>query len=116
MHTILESDTSGFIARTTTENVVVRSKYIVNAIQDICHNSAMHNHELDTDHHLCFIPVLSSRLIGRVLSGAVTRWDTSDHQLGKMSYVDFVWFILSEEDKKTNTRFADFDFAIGLRM
>nr|XP_039270967.1 uncharacterized protein LOC120345546 isoform X1 [Styela clava] len=68
--------------------------------------------ELDTDHDLVIDKhdligygdgVLSSRLIERVLSGAVTRWDTSDHQLSRMSYVDFVWFILSEEDKKSPT-------------
>lgn len=68
--------------------------------------------ELDTDHDLVVDKhdlmgygdgVISSRVLDRVLSGAVTRWDTSDHQLGRMSYVDFVWFILSEEDKKTPT-------------
>uniref|UniRef100_H2ZEF2 EF-hand domain-containing protein n=1 Tax=Ciona savignyi TaxID=51511 RepID=H2ZEF2_CIOSA len=68
--------------------------------------------ELDTDHDLVIDKMdlsrhangaLSNRLIDRVLSGAVTRWDTSDHRLHKMSYVDFVWFLISEEDKKSST-------------
>nr|CAB3260916.1 uncharacterized protein LOC100176266 [Phallusia mammillata] len=68
--------------------------------------------ELDTDHDLVIDKLdltrhangaLSSRLIDRVLCGAVTRWDSSDHRNGKMSYVDFVWFLISEEDKKSST-------------
>nr|XP_018668660.1 uncharacterized protein LOC100176266 [Ciona intestinalis] len=68
--------------------------------------------ELDTDHDLVIDKMdllrhangaLSNRLIDRVLSGAVTRWDSSDHRLHKMSYVDFVWFLISEEDKKSQT-------------
>jgi len=68
--------------------------------------------ELDTDHDLIVNKsdlarhgsgVLPIRLIERLLCGAVTRWDTSDHQHGQMSYVDFVWFLISEEDKTTST-------------
>ncbi|XP_076819210.1 uncharacterized protein LOC143464997 isoform X1 [Clavelina lepadiformis] len=68
--------------------------------------------ELDTDHDLVIDKLdlcrhangaLSSRLIERVLCGAVTRWDSSDHRAHKMSYVDFVWFLMSEEDKKSHT-------------
>ena len=45
-------------------------------------------------------PALSSRIIDRIFSGAVTRLK----QGGKMSYTDFVAFLLSEEDKKTDKR------------
>ena len=44
------------------------------------------------------------RLVDRLLCGAVTRWDASNHKLSRMSYVDFVWFLISEEDKTTSTR------------
>ncbi|XP_067949382.1 serine/threonine-protein phosphatase 2A regulatory subunit B'' subunit beta-like isoform X2 [Watersipora subatra] len=63
--------------------------------------------ELDKDHDL-FIDkddlarhndhALSSRIIDRIFSGAVTR----SKQGGKMSYTEFVVFLLSEEDKKTD--------------
>lgn len=43
---------------------------------------------------------LSSHIIDRIFSGAVTRLK----QGGKMSYTDFVAFLLSEEDKKTDKR------------
>lgn len=52
----------------------------------------------------CTCTALCSRLIDRVLSGAVTRWKASNHHTQKLSYVDFVWFIISEEDKKSQTR------------
>uniref|UniRef100_A0A146L5T8 Serine/threonine-protein phosphatase 2A regulatory subunit B'' subunit beta n=1 Tax=Lygus hesperus TaxID=30085 RepID=A0A146L5T8_LYGHE len=68
--------------------------------------------ELDRDHDL-FIDkhdlarhsdhALSTRLIDRIFSGAVTRGKPKDlqgqsNQL-KMSYTEFVWFLLAEEDK-----------------
>ncbi|XP_049887114.1 serine/threonine-protein phosphatase 2A regulatory subunit B'' subunit delta-like isoform X2 [Pectinophora gossypiella] len=67
--------------------------------------------ELDRDHDL-FIDkhdlarhndhALSSRMIERVLSGCVTRGNqnrlTSDGE-PRMSYTEFVWFLLAEEDK-----------------
>lgn len=63
--------------------------------------------ELDRDHDL-FIDkqdltrhndhALSSRIIDRIFSGCVTR-GTKRHQEERMSYTDFVWFLLSEEDK-----------------
>lgn len=67
--------------------------------------------ELDRDHDL-FIDkhdlarhndhALSSRMIERVLSGCVTRGNqnrvTPDGE-PRMSYTDFVWFLLAEEDK-----------------
>jgi len=46
------------------------------------------------------VVALSSRIIERIFSGAVTR----NKQCGKMSYTDFVAFLLSEEDKKTDKR------------
>nr|CAD7454719.1 unnamed protein product [Timema tahoe] len=62
--------------------------------------------ELDRDHDL-FIDrqdlhrhsehALSTRIIERIFSGAVTRG--SKQQSDKMSYTEFVWFLLSEEDK-----------------
>ncbi|XP_039262806.2 serine/threonine-protein phosphatase 2A regulatory subunit B'' subunit delta-like [Styela clava] len=67
--------------------------------------------ELDKDHDLVIDKndlarhsdgVLSGRLIDRILSGAVTRWSDSATRTQCMSYVDFVWFLISEEDKTTN--------------
>lgn len=45
---------------------------------------------------------ISSRVIDRIFSGAVTR-GRSVHSLGKLSFADFVWFLISEEDKTTPT-------------
>ncbi|XP_026635668.1 serine/threonine-protein phosphatase 2A regulatory subunit B'' subunit beta isoform X3 [Microtus ochrogaster] len=77
--------------------------------------------ELDTDHDLQVDAwdlghhsdhAISSRMIDRIFSGAVTRplWclplphrDRKVQKDGKISYADFVWFLLSEEDKKTPT-------------
>ncbi|XP_060516785.1 serine/threonine-protein phosphatase 2A regulatory subunit B'' subunit alpha isoform X2 [Cylas formicarius] len=63
--------------------------------------------ELDRDHDL-FIDkqdltrhndhALSSRIIDRIFSGCVTRGNKKHHE-ERMSYTDFVWFLLSEEDK-----------------
>ncbi|CAG0886984.1 unnamed protein product [Cyprideis torosa] len=64
--------------------------------------------ELDTDHDL-FIDktdlsrhndgAISSRMIERIFSGAVTRGKKED----RMSYTGFIWFLLSDEDKRTPT-------------
>ena len=51
------------------------------------------------------IPILSSatctaisiRMIDRIFSGAVTRGPVIKY--GKMTYSEFVWFLISEEDK-----------------
>lgn len=48
------------------------------------------------------IPALSSRIIDRIFSGAVTRGGTKVDP-DKMSYTEFVWFLLSEEDKQHPT-------------
>ncbi|XP_068929010.1 serine/threonine-protein phosphatase 2A regulatory subunit B'' subunit beta isoform X2 [Petaurus breviceps papuanus] len=67
--------------------------------------------ELDTDHDLFIDPkdlarhndhAISSRMIERIFSGAVTRGRKVQKE-GKISYADFVWFLISEEDKKTPT-------------
>ncbi|KAM5182578.1 serine/threonine-protein phosphatase 2A regulatory subunit B'' subunit beta isoform 2-T4 [Mantella aurantiaca] len=67
--------------------------------------------ELDTDHDLYIYEqdlskhndhAISSRIIERIFSGAVTRGRKAQKE-GKISYADFVWFLLSEEDKKTQT-------------
>ncbi|XP_056611799.1 serine/threonine-protein phosphatase 2A regulatory subunit B'' subunit beta isoform X1 [Triplophysa dalaica] len=67
--------------------------------------------ELDTDHDLYIDQrdlarhndqAISNRMIERIFSGAVTR-DRKVHKEGKLSYADFVWFLISEEDKKTDT-------------
>ncbi|XP_014215244.1 uncharacterized protein LOC106644311 isoform X2 [Copidosoma floridanum] len=72
--------------------------------------------ELDRDHDL-FIDkmdltrhndhALSTRMIERIFSGAVTRGVKSangvQHLEDKMSYTEFVWFLLSEEDKNHPT-------------
>ena len=46
-----------------------------------------------------YVTALSSRMIDRIFSGAVTRGNRQQNQDEKMSYTEFVWFLLSEEDK-----------------
>ncbi|KAM9319230.1 serine/threonine-protein phosphatase 2A regulatory subunit B'' subunit beta-like [Gastrophryne carolinensis] len=67
--------------------------------------------ELDADHDLYIDQqdlskhndhAISSRIIQRIFSGAVTRGRKVQKE-GKISYADFVWFLLSEEDKKAQT-------------
>uniref|UniRef100_A0A8C4KE02 Protein phosphatase 2 regulatory subunit B''beta n=1 Tax=Dromaius novaehollandiae TaxID=8790 RepID=A0A8C4KE02_DRONO len=67
--------------------------------------------ELDTDHDLYIDQkdlarhndhAISNRMIERIFSGAVTRGRKAQKD-GKISYADFVWFLISEEDKKTPT-------------
>ncbi|XP_058642922.1 serine/threonine-protein phosphatase 2A regulatory subunit B'' subunit beta isoform X2 [Onychostoma macrolepis] len=67
--------------------------------------------ELDTDHDLYIDQrdlmrhndqALSNRVIERLFSGAITR-NRKVHKEGRLSYADFVWFLISEEDKKTET-------------
>ncbi|XP_014345705.1 serine/threonine-protein phosphatase 2A regulatory subunit B'' subunit beta isoform X1 [Latimeria chalumnae] len=67
--------------------------------------------ELDTDHDLYIDQkdlarhndhAISNRMIERIFSGAVTRGRKAQKE-GKISYADFVWFLISEEDKKTPT-------------
>ncbi|XP_034488498.1 mucin-19 [Drosophila innubila] len=70
--------------------------------------------ELDKDHDLLINQddlakhsdnALSTRIVERIFSGCVTRSDNkkAPDDEPKMSYTDFVWFILSEEDKRTPT-------------
>ncbi|XP_054731185.1 uncharacterized protein LOC129239576 [Anastrepha obliqua] len=70
--------------------------------------------ELDKDHDLLINQddlarhsdhALSTRIVERIFSGCVTRSDNKKQQEDepKMSYTDFVWFLLSEEDKRTPT-------------
>ncbi|GIY19829.1 hypothetical protein CEXT_728041 [Caerostris extrusa] len=63
--------------------------------------------ELDKDHDLYIDQndlkmhaegALSTRIIQRIFSGAVTRGPKQKE--GKMSYTEFVWFLISEEDKR----------------
>ncbi|XP_068592761.1 serine/threonine-protein phosphatase 2A regulatory subunit B'' subunit beta isoform X1 [Cebidichthys violaceus] len=67
--------------------------------------------ELDTDHDLYIDQkdlaqhndqAISQKMIERLFSGTVTR-DRKVHKEGRLSYSDFVWFLISEEDKKTDT-------------
>ncbi|XP_040912790.1 serine/threonine-protein phosphatase 2A regulatory subunit B'' subunit beta isoform X1 [Toxotes jaculatrix] len=67
--------------------------------------------ELDTDHDLCIDQkdlarhndqAISHKMIERIFSGTVTR-DRQVYKDGRLSYADFVWFLISEEDKKTDT-------------
>lgn len=67
--------------------------------------------ELDTDHDLYIDPkdlaryndhASSNRIIERMFSGAVTRGNSVQRE-GRMSYAEFVWFLISEEDKKNPT-------------
>ena len=48
-----------------------------------------------------FSTALSTRMIERIFSGAVTRGTAQKE--GRMSYTEFVWFLLSEEDKRHPT-------------
>ncbi|XP_071626318.1 uncharacterized protein [Temnothorax longispinosus] len=74
--------------------------------------------ELDRDHDLFIDKIdltrhndhaLSTRMIERIFSGAVTRGgkaknnNNSQQPEDKMSYTEFVWFLLSEEDKNHPT-------------
>lgn len=70
--------------------------------------------ELDKDHDLLINQddlarhsdhALSTRIVERIFSGCVTRGDNKKQpdEEPKMSYTDFVWFLLSEEDKRTPT-------------
>ena len=54
---------------------------------------------------LKFFIALSSRIIDRIFSGAVTRGRVygSKENTDKMSYIEFVWFLLAEEDKAQPT-------------
>ncbi|XP_054642590.1 serine/threonine-protein phosphatase 2A regulatory subunit B'' subunit beta isoform X1 [Dunckerocampus dactyliophorus] len=67
--------------------------------------------ELDTDHDLYINQkdlaqhndqAISQKMIERIFSGTVTR-DRRVFKEGRLSYADFVWFLISEEDKKTDT-------------
>ncbi|XP_041055813.1 serine/threonine-protein phosphatase 2A regulatory subunit B'' subunit beta isoform X2 [Carcharodon carcharias] len=67
--------------------------------------------ELDTDHDLYIDQkdlarhnddAISGRMIERIFSGAVTRHRKTPNER-KIGYADFVWFLISEEDKKTST-------------
>ncbi|XP_057708175.1 serine/threonine-protein phosphatase 2A regulatory subunit B'' subunit beta isoform X1 [Corythoichthys intestinalis] len=67
--------------------------------------------ELDTDHDLYIDhkdlaqhndQAISQKMIDRIFSGTVTR-DRHVLKDGRLSYADFVWFLISEEDKKTDT-------------
>jgi serine/threonine-protein phosphatase 2A regulatory subunit B'' len=54
-----------------------------------------------------FFSALSSRILDRIFGQTVLRgWDVANPTRAsndKMTYSDFVWFLLSEEDKKTPT-------------
>ncbi|XP_047456473.1 serine/threonine-protein phosphatase 2A regulatory subunit B'' subunit beta isoform X2 [Mugil cephalus] len=67
--------------------------------------------ELDSDHDLYIDQkdlarhndqAISHKMIERIFSGTVTR-DRRVYKEGRLSYADFVWFLISEEDKKTDT-------------
>nr|XP_057913874.1 serine/threonine-protein phosphatase 2A regulatory subunit B'' subunit alpha isoform X2 [Doryrhamphus excisus] len=67
--------------------------------------------ELDTDHDLYIDHkdlaryndhASSNRIMERLFSGAVTRGNAVQRE-GRMSYAEFVWFLISEEDKKNPT-------------
>ncbi|XP_060130600.1 serine/threonine-protein phosphatase 2A regulatory subunit B'' subunit alpha isoform X1 [Zootoca vivipara] len=67
--------------------------------------------ELDTDHDLYINQkdlaryndqALSNRIIERIFSGAVLR-GMQVHKENHMSYADFVWLLISEEDKRSPT-------------
>ena len=72
--------------------------------------------ELDRDHDLYIDQndlarhndhALSLRMIERIFSGCVTRGGAKNRNMGpngpRITYTDFVWFLLSEEDKSNPT-------------
>ncbi|XP_037764499.1 serine/threonine-protein phosphatase 2A regulatory subunit B'' subunit alpha isoform X1 [Chelonia mydas] len=67
--------------------------------------------ELDTDHDLYISQkdlaryndqALSTRIIERIFSGAVVRGNEAQKE-GRLSYADFVWLLIAEEDKRSPT-------------
>ncbi|XP_074860888.1 serine/threonine-protein phosphatase 2A regulatory subunit B'' subunit alpha isoform X2 [Carettochelys insculpta] len=67
--------------------------------------------ELDTDHDLYINQkdlaryndqALSTRIIERIFSGAVVRGSEAQKE-GRLSYADFVWLLIAEEDKRSPT-------------
>ena len=48
-----------------------------------------------------FFAAISTRMIDRIFSGTVTHGTAQKE--GKMSYTEFVWFLLAEEDKRNPT-------------
>lgn len=67
--------------------------------------------ELDTDHDLYINQkdlaryndhALSTRIIERIFSGAVVRGSDAQKE-GRLSYADFVWLLIAEEDKRSPT-------------
>lgn len=48
-----------------------------------------------------YITAISTRMIDRIFSGTVTHGAAQKE--GKMSYTEFVWFLLAEEDKRNPT-------------
>ncbi|KAI2660759.1 Serine/threonine-protein phosphatase 2A regulatory subunit B'' subunit beta [Labeo rohita] len=61
-----------------------------------------HSSDVLFNDSLLIAGAISHRMIERLFSGAVTR-DRKVHKEGRLSYADFVWFLISEEDKKTET-------------
>lgn len=66
------------------------------------------------------IPALSKRMIARIFSGAVTRGGVKSgngvqQPQDKMSYTEFVWFLLSEEDKNHPTA-IEYWFRCGIKF
>eukprot|EP00172_Hildenbrandia_rubra_P000712 Plantae.Rhodophyta-Hildenbrandia_rubra.ctg13905.p1 GENE.Plantae.Rhodophyta-Hildenbrandia_rubra.ctg13905~~Plantae.Rhodophyta-Hildenbrandia_rubra.ctg13905.p1 ORF type:complete len:789 (-),score=178.43 Plantae.Rhodophyta-Hildenbrandia_rubra.ctg13905:537-2903(-) len=68
--------------------------------------------ELDTDHDLMIdrddlmrysTHALSYRIVDRVFGGFGRPLDCRQMEEGKMTYTDFVWFCISEEDKASDT-------------
>ena len=59
------------------------------------------NYHYQNLNHPSYPPALSTRMIERIFSGAVTRGTAQKE--GRMSYTEFVWFLLSEEDKRHPT-------------
>lgn len=53
--------------------------------------------------YLCRFSALSKRIIDRIFSGCVTRGQRKTQHDEKLSYCEFVWFLLSEEDKRHPT-------------
>ncbi|CAF2737173.1 unnamed protein product [Rotaria sp. Silwood2] len=66
--------------------------------------------ELDADHDLLISRddlakhnngAISNKMIDRIFSGAIS--NSQNMREGKMSYYEFVWFLISEEDKRSPT-------------
>ena len=62
------------------------------------HNDGSEYQPFESCSYKLLSTAISVRMIDRIFSGAVTRGPV--HKYGKMTYTEFVWFLIAEEDKR----------------